>query len=77
MRFVVEDDGPGIAPDHLGLVFDRFWQAQNLNRGGTGLGLSIAKAIAEAHGGTIGVESTAGSGARFHFDLPAIGATDE
>jgi signal transduction histidine kinase len=77
VRFVVEDNGPGIAPDHIGLVFDRFWQAQNRKRGGTGLGLSIAKAIVEAHGGSIGVESTLGIGARFHFDLPAVGATDD
>jgi len=70
VRFFVEDTGPGIAPDHLDRVFDRFWQAQNKNGGGSGLGLSIAKAIVEAHGGSIGVESTLGAGARFHFTLP-------
>jgi light-regulated signal transduction histidine kinase (bacteriophytochrome) len=61
----------GIAPEHLGRVFDRFWQAQNKDRRGSGLGLSIAKAIVEAHGGGIGLESTLGAGARFHFTLPA------
>ena len=70
MRFFVEDTGPGIAPEHLGRVFDRFWQAQNKDRRGSGLGLAIAKAIVEAHGGGIGLESTLGAGARFHFTLP-------
>ena len=70
VRFLVEDTGRGIAPENLPRVFDRFWQAQNQARGGTGLGLSIAKAIVEAHGGNIGVESAPGAGARFHFDLP-------
>ncbi|HEY8150431.1 MAG TPA: GAF domain-containing sensor histidine kinase [Vicinamibacteria bacterium] len=74
VRFSVEDTGPGIAPEHLGRVFDRFWQAQNKNRRGSGLGLSIAKAIVEAHGGRIGVESTLGAGALFHFTLPAARA---
>jgi signal transduction histidine kinase len=71
VRFVVEDEGPGIAAEHRARVFDRFWQAQNKNRTGSGLGLAIAKAIVEAHGGHIGVESTPGAGARFHFTLPA------
>jgi signal transduction histidine kinase len=71
IRFFVEDTGPGIAPEYLARVFDRFWQAQNNNRRGSGLGLSIAKTIVEAHDGHIGVESTAGAGARFHFTLPA------
>jgi len=71
VRFFVEDTGPGIAPEYLVRVFDRFWQPQNQNRHGSGLGLSIAKAIVEAHGGRIGVESTLGAGARFHFTLPA------
>jgi signal transduction histidine kinase len=69
--FFVEDTGPGIAPESLARLFDRFWQAQNQGRRGSGLGLSIAKAIVEAHGGRIGVESTPGAGARFHFTLPA------
>ena len=77
VRFFVEDTGPGIAPDHLGRVFDRFWQAQNKTRGGSGLGLSIAKAIVEAHGGSIGVESTLGAGARFHFTLPGAAPAGE
>jgi signal transduction histidine kinase len=72
VEFAVEDTGTGIAAEHLLHVFDRFWQAQSKARGGTGLGLSIAKAIVQAHGGRIGVESTLGAGARFHFTLPGV-----
>lgn len=75
VTFTVEDTGGGISADDLPHVFDRFWQAQK-KRGGAGLGLSIAKAIVEAHGGSIGVASTLGAGARFHFTLPAVGTAD-
>jgi signal transduction histidine kinase len=77
VEFAVEDTGAGIAAEHLPHVFDRFWQAQRKARGGTGLGLSIAKAMVEAHGGRIGVESTLGAGTRFHFDLPGSGGAPE
>ena len=76
VTFAVEDTGCGIAPEDVPHVFDRFWQAQKWPRGGTGLGLSIANAIVNAHGGTIGVESTLGAGARFHFTLPGVPAGD-
>ena len=76
VTFAVEDTGSGIAPEDLPHVFDRFWQAQKKSHGGTGLGLSIAKAIVEAHGGSIGVESTLGAGARFYFTLPGVPAAD-
>jgi len=69
--FVVEDSGPGIPPDQLGHIFDRYWQGRggdNSERG-VGLGLSIAKAIVEAHGGRIWAESRVGSGSRFYFTL--------
>ena len=75
VRFAVEDTGPGIPRDDQAHVFDRFWQAKNASRMGTGLGLSIAKAIVEGHGGSIGVESTAGQGSRFEFSLPIAGET--
>jgi signal transduction histidine kinase len=75
VTFAVEDTGSGIATEDLPHVFDRFWQAQKKSHGGTGLGLSIAKAIVEAHGGSIGVESTFGAGARFHFTLSGVPAT--
>ena len=72
VSFVVEDDGPGIAADDLPHVFDRFWQAGKAAPGGTGLGLTIAKAMVEAHGGRIAVNSTPGVGTRFRFTVPVV-----
>ena len=69
-RFEIKDEAGGIAPEHLTMLFDRFWQAPERTRGGTGLGLAIAKGIVESHGGRIGVESTLGVGSTFHFTLP-------
>jgi signal transduction histidine kinase/integral membrane sensor domain MASE1 len=69
----VVDSGPGIAPEHLARLFDRFYQVDGgLTRakGGAGLGLSIVKALVEAHGGRIGVVSRVGEGSRFLFSLP-------
>jgi len=62
--------GPGIAADHLTLVFDRYWKGKRSGRAGTGLGLFIAKGIVEAHGGRIWVDSTLGQGSAFRFTLP-------
>jgi PAS domain S-box-containing protein len=70
VRFTVADTGPGIEPDHIPHLFDRFWQARASQRGGAGLGLAIAKGIVEAHGGRIWVESAPGAGSAFHFALP-------
>ncbi len=70
IRFVVADTGPGIPPEHIDHVFDRYWQAKSTAKLGTGLGLSIAKGIVEAHGGRIWVESPPGCGAQFNFTLP-------
>lgn len=70
-RFAVCDTGPGIPPDHVPHVFDRYWQAKSTAKLGTGLGLSIAKGIVEAHMGRIWVESEPGKGASFIFTLPA------
>ncbi len=68
----VSDTGAGIPPEDLSKVFDRFWQARKTgSMSGSGLGLSIAKAIVEAHGGTIGVESQVGKGSSFSFTLPS------
>jgi len=69
-HFVVRDTGPGIAPDQLARVFDRYWQEPRSQRRGAGLGLYIAKGIVEAHGGRIWVESELGRGSTFHFTLP-------
>ncbi|MGZ3479800.1 MAG: ATP-binding response regulator [Myxococcaceae bacterium] len=75
--FSVRDTGPGISPEHLLRVFDRFWQAQSSDRRGTGLGLAICKAIVEAHGGRIWVESEPGKGASFLFTMPTASETRE
>ena len=70
----VEDEGVGIAPEFLGLLFDRFTQgdsASNRRHGGLGLGLSIVKHLAELHGGTVDAHSAGlGRGARFEVVLP-------
>jgi len=75
VKFAVCDTGPGIPPEHLPHVFDRYWQAKSTAKLGTGLGLSIAKGIVEAHGGRIWVESQPGQGAVFLFTLPAAPST--
>ena len=68
----VADQGPGIDEMELGLIFDKFYRGRNQRYlvQGTGMGLPIAKAIVEAHGGTIGVTSQLGQGSVFCFTLP-------
>jgi signal transduction histidine kinase len=73
VRIVVSDTGPGILAEDLPYIFDRFYRgyaARDRASGGSGLGLAIAKALIEAHGGTIAVESEFGHGTRFTIDLP-------
>jgi K+-sensing histidine kinase KdpD len=70
--FSVRDTGSGIASERLPHVFDQFWQGDSSDRRGVGLGLAIAKAIVEAHGGAIGVESTIGKGSTFTIELPLL-----
>jgi len=70
----VRDDGPGIPPEALDRVFERFYRvdkARSRDQGGTGLGLSIVKHIVQAHGGEVRVASELGKGATFYFTLPA------
>ena len=70
----VADNGPGIAPDELPHVFERFYRARHGRRqhsGGTGLGLTICKAFVEAHGGTIWAESSM-QGTTISFLLPLV-----
>ncbi|MGK3882441.1 ATP-binding protein, partial [Enterococcus faecium] len=72
-RVEVTDFGPGIAEHDLNKLFEKFQaieSAQSRSRGGTGLGLAVAKAIIEAHGGSIGVDSRLGHGSTFWFELP-------
>ena len=69
----VRDNGPGIPPEHLERVFERFYRidkARSREQGGTGLGLAIVKHIIQSHGGEVWAESEAAQGATFHFTLP-------
>lgn len=68
----VKDNGPGIAPEDLPHIFDRFYRSRAArNMPGSGLGLAIARQVAESHGGQITVESLEGGGALFRLYLPA------
>jgi signal transduction histidine kinase len=67
---VVDDSGPGIRPEDLPHVFDRFYRAAGAPGGGTGLGLAIAAWIVERHGGRIAATNRDGGGARFSVRLP-------
>ena len=69
--FSVIDSGPGIAPDDLDRLFEKFWQRRRTDRRGVGLGLTIARGIVDAHGGRIWAESQLGIGSTFYFTLPA------
>jgi signal transduction histidine kinase len=71
----VADTGPGIPPDDMPHLFDRFWRGDKSrarDRGGAGLGLPIARQLVEAHGGTIWAESDPDTGATFQFALPLV-----
>lgn len=76
VRCEVVDNGPGIAPKDVSRLFKEFGQLDmsgTRTSGGTGLGLSISKALVEAHGGTIGVDTELGKGSTFWFTLPLEG----
>jgi two-component system, OmpR family, sensor kinase len=70
----VVDQGPGIPPELMSRVFERF--AHDGSSGGLGLGLYLASRIAAAHGGSLTVTSPPGAGARFRLELPVAGAAD-
>jgi signal transduction histidine kinase len=77
VRFSVQDQGPGISPEYLPHIFERFFRGASVERGeGAGLGLAIAKDIVEGHGGRIWVESTPGQGSTFYFTLRPIGSDE-
>jgi signal transduction histidine kinase len=76
VRICVQDTGPGITPEHLPRVFDRFYKADASRSGtsvpsGSGLGLSIVQAIVERHGGTVSASNIPTGGALFELTLPA------
>jgi signal transduction histidine kinase len=68
----VKDEGPGIAPEYQGRVFERFFRVQRANSSvaGAGLGLAICKRFVELHGGQIELDSLPSQGATFRFTLP-------
>ena len=73
LEIEVQDEGCGIEPAHLPRLFERFYRVdkgRSRTLGGTGLGLSIVKHIVQAHGGSVGVESTPGKGTTFTLRMP-------
>lgn len=74
VRVAVEDTGPGIAPEHLPRLFERFYRvdpARSRDQGGAGLGLAIVKHLVESMNGSVVAESEVGKGSRFLVTLPA------
>ncbi|MCB1805850.1 MAG: ATP-binding protein, partial [Candidatus Competibacteraceae bacterium] len=75
VRVIVRDNGPGIPPEQLGQVFERFHQVNDQQAGkpvGTGLGLAISKSIIEHHQGSISAANAAEQGAVFVVELPLL-----
>jgi two-component system, OmpR family, sensor kinase len=75
VRVRIADDGPGIPPEQLPHLFERFWRAEasrSRAHGGSGLGLAIVQAIVTAHGGTVAVTSRPGEGTAFTATLPRL-----
>jgi heavy metal sensor kinase len=73
LRFVVDDDGPGIPPDQRAAIFDRFHRldgGRSRDAGGAGLGLAIVQAIASAHGGRVWADAAPSGGARLVLEIP-------
>lgn len=67
----IRDSGPGVAPEHLPHIWERLYRADSSRATrGIGLGLSLVRAVVEAHGGHVDVESAAGQGSTFRVTLP-------
>jgi len=74
IEFYVQDSGPGIAPEHIPRLTERFYRvdrSRSRDTGGTGLGLAIVKHVAQRHGAELRIESTPGKGSRFAIVFPA------
>jgi two-component system sensor histidine kinase ResE len=81
VRIIIRDTGPGIPPQDLPFIFERFYRAEKsrtrAKSTGFGLGLSIAQWIVENHGGTVEVESKEGVGTTFAIWLPLLAGEDK
>ena len=80
LRIAVTDSGPGIAPEHVPHLFERFYRvetARSREVGGAGLGLAIAYEITRVHGGQLSVESRLNQGASFIVSLPCAGISEK
>jgi signal transduction histidine kinase len=76
----VEDEGPGIAPEHQEQVFERFWRtdkSRSRSLGGSGLGLSIVQQVAQAHSGLVRLRSELGRGSTFVIWIPALDSDED
>jgi signal transduction histidine kinase len=71
VQIYMEDDGPGIDPEDLPHIFERFYRGRHANEGGSGLGLSIVASLVQAQGGTVRVENISSEGARFILEWPS------
>ncbi|MGH2408700.1 MAG: sensor histidine kinase, partial [Candidatus Limnocylindrales bacterium] len=77
VRLRVEDGGPGVPPDDVGHIFERFYRVRRPGEGsrrGLGIGLSVVKGLVEAMGGTVRAEASAMGGLAVELDLPAVAA---
>jgi len=71
-RFAVRDNGQGVNPEDLPLIFERFYRGKGAGSDGVGLGLAIARSVAAAHGGSVSVQSTHGQGSTFTLEIPLV-----
>ncbi len=72
VRLWVQDSGPGIEPEDLPHIFERFYRGRSAAVSGSGLGLAMVESVVRAHGGLVGVESRPGEGSRFTIELPPV-----